>query len=94
MNLKPIRIDVPRFEGGDPQGWIFKIQQYFDFHNAVEDQRLQIAPLYFDRKALAWYQWCQKNTKIESWTAFLKYLQVRFGPSELEAYQGKLSKLT
>ena len=31
MNLKPIRIDAPRFEDGDPQGWIFKIQQYFDF---------------------------------------------------------------
>ena len=51
MNIKPMRIDVPHFEGGDPQGWIFKIQQYFDFHNAIEEQRLQIAPLYFDGKA-------------------------------------------
>ena len=49
--------------------------------------------MYFDGKALAWYQWCQKNTKIESWDSFLKSLQVRFGPSELEDYQGKLSKL-
>ena len=93
VNMKPMRIDVPRYEGGDPQGWIFKIQQYFDFHNATEVQRLQIAPLYFDGKALAWYQWCQKNTKIDSWDGFLKALQVRFGPSELEDYQGKLSKL-
>ena len=22
VNMKPIHIDVPRFEGGDPQGWI------------------------------------------------------------------------
>ena len=49
-----MRIDVPqRFEGGDPQEWIFKIRQYFDFHIATEEQRLQIAPLYFDGKALA-----------------------------------------
>ena len=93
MNMKPIRIDVPRYDGGDPQGWIFKIQQYFNFHNAPEDERLQIAPLYFDGKALAWYQWCQKNTKIDSWSTFLKSLQVRFSPSKLEDYQQKLSKL-
>ena len=93
VNLKSIRIDVPRFGNGDPQGWIFKIQQYFNFHNASEKQRLQIAPLYFDGKALAWYQWLHKNTKILSWTNFLHSLQVRFGPSELEDYQGKLTKL-
>ena len=84
--MKPIWIDVPRFEEGDPQGWIFKVQQYFDFHNAFEEQHLQIAPLYFDGKALAWYQWRQKNTKILSWEEFLQSLQVRFGPSELEDY--------
>ena len=93
VNLKSVRIDVPCFENGDPQGWIFKIQQYFDFQNATEEQRLWIAPLYFDGKALAWYQWLQKNTKIVSWTTFLQSLQVQFGHSELEDYQGKLTKL-
>ena len=78
---------------GDPQGWIFKIQQYFDFHNATEEHRLQIAPLYFDGKALAWYQCRQKNTKILSWNSFLHSFQVRFGPSELEGCQGKFTKL-
>ena len=56
--MKPIRINVPRYDGGDQQGWIFKIQEYFDFHNAPKDQRSPIAPLYFDGKTLAWYQWC------------------------------------
>ena len=37
MNLRPLRIEVPRFEDGDPQGWIFMIQQYFDCHNATEE---------------------------------------------------------
>ena len=47
----------------------------------------------FDVKDLAWYQWCQKNTKIESWDNFLKSLQARFGPLELEDYQGKLGSV-
>ena len=54
---------------------------------------MQIAPLYFDGKALFWYQWRQKNARIDSWSGFLESLQVRFGPLELEDYQGKLSKL-
>ena len=54
---------------------------------------MQIAPLYFDGKALAWYQWLQKNTRIASFDSFLNSLQVRFGPSELEDYQAKLTKL-
>ena len=74
VTLKPMRIDVARFEDGDPQGWIFKIQSHFDFHDATEDQRLQIAPLYFDGKTLTWYQWLQKNTKIGSWDSFLNSL--------------------
>ena len=32
MNLKSMRIDVLHFEWGDTQGWIFKIQQYFNIH--------------------------------------------------------------
>lgn len=91
-NLKPLKIDVPRFDGGDPQGWVFKIQQYFDYHQVVEDQRLKVAPFYFDGKALAWYQWMLRSNQITSWNGFLRSIQVRFGSSEFEDYQGQLSK--
>ena len=74
VNLKPMQIDVPQFENGDPQGWILKIQQYFDFHNTIKEQRLQIAPLYFDGKALAWYQWLQKKYKDCFLEQFLEFI--------------------
>ncbi|XP_061353332.1 uncharacterized protein LOC133298114 [Gastrolobium bilobum] len=89
-----VRLKVPKFDGScDPQGWIFKIEQFFEFYSIDEDQKLRIAPIYFDGKALAWYQWVRKNTTVASWDSFLQALQVRFGPSELEDYQGQLSKL-
>ncbi|XP_061352732.1 uncharacterized protein LOC133297581 [Gastrolobium bilobum] len=72
-----LRLKVPKFDGS------------CDPH----DQKLRIAPIYFDGKALAWYQWLCKNTNIASWESFLQALQVLFGPSELEDYQGQLSKL-
>ncbi|XP_024019767.1 uncharacterized protein LOC21411464 [Morus notabilis] len=93
INLKPIRIDVPRFDGSDVYGWTFKIQQYYDYHNASEEQRLPIVPFYFDGKALSWYQWMYKKNQITGWSVLLQALEVRFGPSELEDYQGQLAKL-
>ncbi|KAL5141796.1 hypothetical protein HKD37_09G025078 [Glycine soja] len=27
----PMKLDIPRFDGQDPLGWIFKISQFFDY---------------------------------------------------------------
>jgi hypothetical protein len=27
-----IKLDIPRFDGSDPMDWIFKINQFFDYH--------------------------------------------------------------
>jgi hypothetical protein len=27
-----IKMDIPRFDGSDPMGWIFKINQFFYYH--------------------------------------------------------------
>jgi hypothetical protein len=51
-----IKLDIPRFDGTDPLGWIFKITQFFDYHNTPEDQRLCIASFYMDGEALTWFQ--------------------------------------
>ncbi|XP_061344808.1 uncharacterized protein LOC133290697 [Gastrolobium bilobum] len=90
-----LRLKVPRFDGSmDAQDWIFKVEQFFDFYDMNETQRLRIAPFYFEGEALSWYQWLKKNTTITSWPMFLQSLQVRFGSSEWEDYQGQLAKLT
>jgi len=31
-----LKLDVPRFDGIDPLGWIFKINQFFDYHHTLE----------------------------------------------------------
>ncbi|XP_061370333.1 uncharacterized protein LOC133313043 [Gastrolobium bilobum] len=91
---KNLCLKVSKFDGSsDPQDWIYQISQFFEYYDIVDEQRLKIAPFYFSGKALAWYRWLNKNTTIGSWEGFLQSLQVRFGPSELEDYQGKLAKL-
>ncbi|XP_028215187.1 uncharacterized protein LOC114397318 [Glycine soja] len=89
-----IKIDVPRFDGSDPSGWIFKITQYFEYHSTPEAERLTIAAFYMDGRALAWFQWMNGNGQFTSWPAFLQAVQTRFAPSQYEDPIGVLFKLT
>jgi hypothetical protein len=66
-----LKLDVPRFNGADPHGWIFKITQFFAYHNTPEEERITVASFYLDGAALAWYQWMYRNGQIVSWDQFL-----------------------
>ncbi|BAT79082.1 hypothetical protein VIGAN_02189500 [Vigna angularis var. angularis] len=50
-----LKLDVPRFDGTDPIGWIFKISQFFEYHNTPEEERITVASFYLDSAALAWF---------------------------------------
>ncbi|MCI00025.1 hypothetical protein A2U01_0021039 [Trifolium medium] len=50
-----LKLDLPRFQGTDPLGWIFKISQFFTYHNTPEEERITVASFYLDGAALACY---------------------------------------
>lgn len=56
-----IKLDIPRFDGKDPLNWIFKINQFFEFHHTTEDQRLSLASFYMEGEALTWFRWMYAN---------------------------------
>ena len=89
-----IKIDVPRFDGNDPMGWIFKITQFFEYHQTPENERLTVASFYMDGQALSWFQWMNGNHQFTSWQGFLQALQTHFAPSQYEDPTGTLFKLT
>jgi hypothetical protein len=59
-----MKLDIPRFNGSDALGWIFKINQFFDYHRTPEDQRLRIASFYMEGEALGWFQWLHANGQL------------------------------
>nr|GMD73853.1 Transposon Ty3-G Gag-Pol polyprotein [Ipomoea batatas] len=89
-----IKLELPRFDGSDPHGWVFRIQEYFDFYDTPDTQRLRIAGFTMEGKASEWYQWMKKNRLLTTWKEFLQNVTKRFGESRFEDFQGKLSKLT
>nr|GLL16933.1 uncharacterized protein LOC107177859 [Ipomoea trifida] len=89
-----IKLELPRFDGSDPHGWAFRIQEYFYFYDTPDAQRLRIAGFTMEGKASEWYQWMKKNRLLTTWKEFLQNVTKRFGESRFEDFQGKLSKLT
>ncbi|XP_014511566.1 uncharacterized protein LOC106770264 [Vigna radiata var. radiata] len=94
-SFKPhMKLDVPRFDGCDATGWIFKINQFFEYHSTPEEDRLKVASFYMEGTALSWFQWMHQNGLIQSWPAFLQALETRFAPSFYEDPRGLLFKLS
>ncbi|KAL2326635.1 hypothetical protein Fmac_025693 [Flemingia macrophylla] len=79
-----LKLDVPRFDGSDPHGWIFKISQFFDYHSTPEEERITVASFYLDGPALAWFQWMYRNGQIHSWPQLLQALETRFAPTAFD----------
>ncbi|KAK2387384.1 hypothetical protein QL285_061173 [Trifolium repens] len=88
-----IKLEIPRFDGTEAVGWIFKINQFFDFHRTPDDQWLNIASFYMEGEALTWYQWMHSNGSLHSWQAFIHALELRFAPSQFDDPKGALFKL-
>ncbi|XP_017438444.2 uncharacterized protein LOC108344526 [Vigna angularis] len=89
-----MKLEVPRFDGTDPIGWIFKISQFFDYQNTPEQERLQVASFYMDGPALSWYQRMYRNNQIQTWFGLLRALETRFAPSLYDEPSDALFKLT
>ena len=88
-----MKLNVPRFDGSDAIGWIFKITQFFEYHTTPDHERLTIASFYMEGQALAWFQWMHRNDQLSSWPAFLHALHSRFASATYEDPTGLLCKL-
>lgn len=76
-----MNLDVPQFDGSNAPAWIFRINQFFDYHRTPEEERLQVASFYLDGATL-------------SWSSFLQALELRLAPSLYDDPRDALFKLS
>ena len=89
-----MKLDVPRFNGYDALQLIFKINQFFKYHDTTESERLTVTSFYMDSSALGWFQWMSRNGQLTSWSSLPYALEARFAPSQYDDPKGALFKLT
>ncbi|WVZ16433.1 hypothetical protein V8G54_009415 [Vigna mungo] len=52
-STRPIKFDLPTFDDSETLGWIFKVTQFFEFHQTPIGQRIQVASFYLVGPVLA-----------------------------------------
>jgi hypothetical protein len=73
-------VDVTKFDGSDPTGWVTQMEHYFSLYNITDDlAKLQYGVLHLDQERWQWWQW-RKNSRqgYIAWTQFVAELYERF----------------
>ncbi|CAL5348860.1 unnamed protein product [Camellia sinensis] len=93
FNTRYARIDFPRFFGEDATGWLYKCERFFDYNSVESANKVKLATLHLEDKALQWYQWFEKCHRQINWDLFKQGIISRFGPNSYEDAMGDLTKL-
>nr|KYP52090.1 Retrotransposable element Tf2 [Cajanus cajan] len=61
-------------------GWVGKMERYFRLKGVLEDEKVEVAMVALQGKALAWFQWWESRNQNPSWMDFKGSLLRRFQP--------------
>ena len=93
MLLPRMRVDFPRWDEGDPAGWISRVERYFHYYRMSDDSMVEIAAIQLEGDAIQWYNWLGYNHGAPTWNQFKNALLNRFGRMEYENIDGQLAKI-
>ncbi|KAL4591091.1 hypothetical protein LXL04_004040 [Taraxacum kok-saghyz] len=80
---RPPKISLPNFDRSNPLDWQFQANNYFDYYNMANNQRLPLAVFYFTGEALT-----SHHQRSPHHLARI----LSFGPSSYENHQARLFK--
>jgi hypothetical protein len=87
------RVDVTKFDGSDPTGWVTQMEHYFSLYNITDDlAKLRYGVLHLNQERWQWLQWRKTSRQgYISWTQFVAELYERFDTDT--NHLGRLTKL-
>lgn len=94
FQVRSVKLDFPKFDGKNVLNWIFKAEQFFDYHNTPDEDRLVIASVHLDHDVVPWFQMIQRSHPFRSWQEFTRALEMDFGPLAYDCPRAALFKLT
>ena len=73
-NFHGMKLYFPRFNGDDPNGWIYSEEQYFSLHNNFDVNKFPLASFHLDHEALQWFRWYIKDHEEPQWIDFFQLI--------------------
>jgi hypothetical protein len=66
-DLRPPRVEVNKFDGSDPTGWVTQMEHYFSLYDITDElAKLRYGVLHLDPECWQWWQW-RKNAAKGMW---------------------------
>ena len=84
---KALRLEFPTFNLRS------RAEQFFEFFEIQEAQKLRITAFHMEGKALSWFQALRSTYNLSCWNYFLVAIQVRYGKGSYDDPMETLSKL-
>jgi hypothetical protein len=67
---KVAKLDFPRYNGDeDPTSWVCRVEQFFEFKNVEEEEKVPLAAYHLEGEAQLWYQLVRENENHLTWVA-------------------------
>ncbi|KAJ0008031.1 hypothetical protein Pint_30812 [Pistacia integerrima] len=88
-----VRLDFPKFNGEDPSGWVYRVNQFFNYHQTNPHHRVLLASFHMEGKALVWFQDIKAAGGISSWEGFVRALQTSKNARKECGYLRRTAKL-
>ncbi|XP_024963751.1 uncharacterized protein LOC112504018 [Cynara cardunculus var. scolymus] len=76
LAVKGHKLEIPIFDGKDPDGWILRAERYFTLNQLSQEEKIDVSFVSFEGDALKWFQWEHKRHPITRWED-LKHLPLR-----------------
>ncbi|RVX10301.1 Retrovirus-related Pol polyprotein from transposon 17.6 [Vitis vinifera] len=76
------KVDFPKFNGGGLDGWLLRVEYFFEVDRTPPEARVRLAALHLEGKAIQWHQGyikCRGNEAYLDWSEYVIALNARFG---------------
>lgn len=76
------KLECPKFDDIDFQGWWSKLEQYFDDEGVVDNAKVRTVVLHLEGKTLNWHHFYtqkQGGFHLLKWDSYARRLKERFG---------------
>jgi hypothetical protein len=86
-------VDVTKFDGLDPTGWVTQIEHYFSLYDITDDlAKLWYGVLHLDKERWQWWQW--RKTSHQGYIAWIHFVVALYECFDNDTnHLGRLTKL-
>lgn len=60
------KLDMPLFDGTNPDGWILRAERFFDFYGLTEKEKVEATIVALESQTLLWFQWEHRRRPIDN----------------------------